>query len=72
MPGHVQPDSWLEWYRFARRTLELTPVDAASYASARTLEDQNREHARDRFDRAERPSLFNRSWGEDTRRIGSG
>ena len=40
--------SWIDWYRFARTTLELEHVEAASYADARSLEDQNRAHLRDR------------------------
>jgi hypothetical protein len=33
---------WIEWYRFARRTLELGQTEASSYATARYLEEQNR------------------------------
>ena len=40
--------SWIDWYRFARRTLGLYHVEAASYANARYVEDQNRRHAGNR------------------------
>jgi hypothetical protein len=40
------PASWIDWYRFARRTLELSPLEAQTYATARYVEDQNREHLR--------------------------
>jgi hypothetical protein len=38
------PSSWIEWYRFARRKLELTRLEAQSYATARLVEDENRRH----------------------------
>jgi hypothetical protein len=34
--------SWIDWYRFARRTLGLQHTEAASYANARYVEEQNR------------------------------
>lgn len=34
--------SWIEWYRFARHTLELGHAEAVSYATARFVEEQNR------------------------------
>ena len=33
--------TWIEWYRFARHTLELGHVEASSYATARSVEEQN-------------------------------
>lgn len=38
--------TWIDWYRFARRTLGLDHPEAASYATARFVEEQNRERAR--------------------------
>jgi hypothetical protein len=40
--------TWIEWYRFARATLELPHVEASHYATARFLEEQNRELIRTR------------------------
>lgn len=40
--------SWIDWYRFARRTLELGHAEAAAYATARFVEEQNRAGLRDR------------------------
>lgn len=34
--------TWIEWYRFARRALDLGHEEASSYATARYVEDQNR------------------------------
>lgn len=34
---------WIEWYRFARRTLEYEHAEAVVYANVRTVEDGNRE-----------------------------
>ena len=34
--------SWIDWYRFARRTLGLFHSEAVSYANARYLEEQSR------------------------------
>ncbi len=34
--------TWIEWYRFARRALELGHPEACSYATARYVEEQNR------------------------------
>ena len=36
--------SWIDWYRFARRTLGLHHTEAASYANVRYVEEQNRRH----------------------------
>ena len=36
------PHSWIEWYRFARETLGLGHAEAAQYATARHVEDENR------------------------------
>ena len=40
--------SWIDWYRFARHTLELHHSEAVAYANARYLEEQNRERLRER------------------------
>jgi hypothetical protein len=40
--------SWIDWYRFARRTLDLGHTEAAAYATARFVEEQNRAGLRDR------------------------
>ena len=40
--------SWIDWYRFARRTLELGHPEAAAYATARFVEEQNRSAVRER------------------------
>ncbi len=34
--------TWIDWYRFARNSLELGHVEASTYATARYVEDQNR------------------------------
>jgi hypothetical protein len=34
--------TWIEWYRFARRALELDHAEASAYATARYVEEQNR------------------------------
>jgi hypothetical protein len=34
--------TWIEWYRFARRALDLGHAEACSYATARYVEEQNR------------------------------
>ena len=40
--------TWIEWYRFARRALELGHTEASEYATARYVEEQNRVVTRDR------------------------
>ena len=40
--------TWIEWYRFARDALELEHAEASSYATARYVEEQNRDAARER------------------------
>jgi hypothetical protein len=40
--------TWIEWYRFARRALELGHAEASAYATARYVEEQNRAHTRER------------------------
>src|SRR5262245_53106067 len=40
--------TWIEWYRFARRALELGHVEASAYATARFVEEQNRQKAKER------------------------
>jgi hypothetical protein len=40
--------TWTEWYRFARHTLELDHSEAASYATARFVEEQNRQRLSER------------------------
>lgn len=40
--------TWIEWYRFARRALELGHREATDYATARYVEEQNRASARER------------------------
>ncbi len=37
--------TWIDWYRFARRALELSHAEASSYATARYVEEQNRDVA---------------------------
>lgn len=37
-----RPTTWTDWYRFARDTLELSPVEAAQYATVRYVEQENR------------------------------
>jgi hypothetical protein len=39
--------TWIDWYRFARRALELSHAEASSYATARFVEEQNRAVARE-------------------------
>ena len=39
--------SWIDWYRFARRTLELVHPEAVAYATSRFVEEQNRAELRD-------------------------
>ena len=39
--------TWIEWYRFARRALELGHAEASSYATARYVEEQNRAVVRE-------------------------
>ena len=34
--------TWIEWYRFARYSLELGHVEASTYATSRYVEEQNR------------------------------
>jgi hypothetical protein len=34
--------TWIDWYRFARRALELGHEEASAYATARYVEEQNR------------------------------
>jgi hypothetical protein len=43
-----RPITWTDWYRFARDTLDLSPVEAAQYATARFVEQENRARLRDR------------------------
>ncbi len=38
-----RPTTWIEWYRFARQTLKLGHDEAVSYATARFVEDENRQ-----------------------------
>jgi hypothetical protein len=40
--------TWIDWYRFARRTLGLGHDEAAHYATVRFVEEQNRERQRER------------------------
>jgi hypothetical protein len=35
--------SWIEWYRFARQTLEYSHEEAVAYANLREVEEQNRK-----------------------------
>jgi len=39
--------TWIEWYRFARYALELGHAEASAYATARYVEEQNRDLARE-------------------------
>ena len=39
--------TWIEWYRFARHALELGHAEASAYATARYVEEQNRDLARE-------------------------
>jgi hypothetical protein len=40
--------TWIDWYRFARRALELDHAEASAYATARFVEEQNRESSKKR------------------------
>jgi hypothetical protein len=40
--------TWLDWYRFARRALELDHAEASAYATVRYVEEQNRALTRER------------------------
>jgi hypothetical protein len=40
--------TWIDWYRFARRALELDHAEASAYATARYVEEQNREATKKR------------------------
>jgi len=40
------PRTWESWYRFAREELELEHDEAAEYANARYVEEQNRARLR--------------------------
>mgnify|MGYP000014582053 FL=1 len=40
--------SWIDWYRFARGSLGLGHEEAAAYATARYVEEQNRTVLRER------------------------
>jgi len=40
--------TWIDWYRFARRALALEHAEAADYATARYVEEQNRTLLRQR------------------------
>ncbi len=48
--GSTQLHTWIDWYRFARRTLGLDRVEATQYATARYVEEENRArlHGADR------------------------
>lgn len=39
--------TWMDWYRFARRALELEHDEASAYATARFVEEQNRDVSRE-------------------------
>ncbi len=39
--------TWIEWYRFATRTLRLSHDESAAYATARYVEEQNRQVLRE-------------------------
>jgi hypothetical protein len=52
----TRPTTWTEWYRFARETLGLAPVEAADYATARYVEQENRARLRDRWAGTPSPS----------------
>ncbi len=41
MDGH-RLTTWLDWYRFARLTLEYTHGEAVVYANVRAVEERNR------------------------------
>jgi hypothetical protein len=40
------PQTWIAWYRFARRVLELSALEASEYATARYVEDEKRRRRR--------------------------
>lgn len=40
--------TWIDWYRFATRTLQLSHDESAAYATARYVEEQNRKALRER------------------------
>jgi hypothetical protein len=42
--GMYRPQSWSEWYAFARETLEYGTDEAIAYANLRHVEDVNRAH----------------------------
>jgi hypothetical protein len=42
MKSQERLTSWIEWYRLARRTLDLDHLEATRYADARFLEETNR------------------------------
>ncbi len=42
MPDRQRLTTWIEWYRFARQSLEFGHGEASSYATARFVEEQNR------------------------------
>jgi hypothetical protein len=44
------PHTWIDWYRFAQRTLGLAHDEAVQYATVRSVEDENRA----RLDRTHR------------------
>ena len=46
-----RPESWSDWYAFARETLEYDPEEAIAYANLRYVENLNR--APDRLHLAE-------------------
>jgi hypothetical protein len=48
----TSPRTWIDWYRFARRTLGLDHEEAARYATVRYVEDENRAQLRSRKRRA--------------------
>ncbi len=39
--------TWIDWYRFATRTLQLAHAESAAYATARYVEEQNRKVLRE-------------------------
>ena len=43
MERSPRPSSWIEWYRFARFTLEVGHDEAVTYANVRLVEQLNRE-----------------------------
>lgn len=48
----TRPHSWIDWYRFARQTLDLGRTEAAAYATARHVEEENRRAQRETRRRA--------------------